>query len=122
MTEETESVRVLREAIDLQISKGGDYQAAESEIRQADMYPRGIDTLNDMVWQKVLRSRSVTDKVRLGGGTNFESLEDTYLDLICYASFAVAYLRGLMDGQDSNRDAFNREVAVTPEVDSSPPF
>ena len=39
---------------------------------------------------------------------NFESLEDTYMDLINYASFAVSYMRGKMEGQDPDRDMFNR--------------
>ena len=41
---------------------------------------------------------------------NFESLEDTYKDMINYASFAVSYLRGKMEGQDPDRDMFNKRV------------
>jgi hypothetical protein len=43
---------------------------------------------------------------------NFESLEDTYKDLINYASFAVSYIRGKMEGQDGfARDMFNRPLS-----------
>jgi hypothetical protein len=37
-------------------------------------------------------------------------LEDTYKDLINYASFAVAWLRKSIEGQDKNRDIFNQLV------------
>ena len=41
---------------------------------------------------------------------NFESLEDTYKDLINYASFAVAWLRGGIPGQKTDRDIFNKII------------
>ena len=40
--------------------------------------------------------------------TNFESLEDSAIDLINYASFFVEYSRGKMQGQQPNRDFLNR--------------
>jgi hypothetical protein len=42
---------------------------------------------------------------------NHESLEDTYMDIVNYASFAVSYIRGKMDGQDPERDMFNNRRA-----------
>jgi len=42
---------------------------------------------------------------------NFESLEDSAKDLINYASFIVAFIRGGIDGQDPNRDFLNRTVS-----------
>ena len=41
---------------------------------------------------------------------NFESLEDSGKDLINYASFFVAYLRGGVDGQQPDRDHLNRKI------------
>ena len=41
---------------------------------------------------------------------NFESLEDSAVDLINYASFFGAYLDGDIDGQDETKDIFNRKV------------
>lgn len=103
---ERESVNVLQECIDLQLRKSQDYQNPNSNIVQAMHYRRGIDTIHDMVWQKLLRAQSLIESP---GDPNFESLEDTYKDLINYASFAVSYLRGEMEGQHSDRDAFNRK-------------
>ena len=39
---------------------------------------------------------------------NFESVEDSFKDMINYASFAVSFIRGGIDGQDPNRDFLNR--------------
>jgi hypothetical protein len=95
-----ESVKVLQECAELQTRKSQDYQSESSDIVQAMHYRRGVDTIHDA-----------------GGDPNFESLEDTYKDLINYSSFAVAYIRGKMEGQDPNRDMFNRPVDNTYKVD-----
>ena len=94
--DEKESVRVLVECIKLQISKSRDYQNPNSGVRQADHYRRGVDTIHDMIHQKLLRAQSLLEAQ---GKPNHESLEDTYKDMINYCSFAVSYLRGKMDGQ-----------------------
>lgn len=103
-----ESVKVLKECIDLQIKKGQDYQNPKSNVTQAMHYRRGVDTLHDVMQGKMYRAQSI-----LESGTtdpNFESLEDTYKDLINYASFAVSWLRGGIDGQDTQRNMFNDKV------------
>lgn len=102
---ERESVKVLQECIDLQNKKSQDYQNPNSNIVQAMHYRRGVDTIHDMIWQKLLRAQSLLESE---GDPKFESLEDTYKDLINYASFAVSYIRGEMEGQDPNRDMFNK--------------
>lgn len=107
--EERESIKVLRAAIDLQVRKGSDYQADTSTVRQADYYPRGVDTLWDLAYQKLLRMRSVMDKSKANqGSANYESLEDSAIDGINYLSFFVAFLRGKMDGQREDRDEFGQ--------------
>jgi hypothetical protein len=105
-----ESINVLQEAIDLQIKKSNDYQNPNSTIRQADYYPNGIDDLITTVHAKTLRLRSVTGAMKHDPSykQNFESIEDSCKDIINYASFIVAYCRGKIDGQDPNRDVFNR--------------
>jgi hypothetical protein len=106
---ERESVNVLIECIDLQNRKSRDYQNPNSSIKQAHHYRRGIDTIHDMIDQKLKRAQSLIES---GAVPNNESLEDTYKDMINYCSFAVSYLRGKMDGQDPTRDAFNH---IAPE-------
>ncbi len=102
-----ESINVLQECIDLQVKKGMDYENPNSSVKQAMYYRRGIDTIHDMMLIKIYRAQSLLES---GQNPNFESLEDTYKDLINYASFAVSWLRGKMEGQDQSRDIFNRSL------------
>ena len=107
---ERHSVKVLQECIDLQNKKANDYQNSSSRIRQADYYPNGCLTIHDIMHSKMLRMKSVmeamtNDPVYM---PNFESLEDSAKDLINYASFFVAYLRGEIDGQEPDHDFINR--------------
>lgn len=102
-----ESVRVLNECIEVQLRKSQDYQNPDSNVLQAMHYRRGVDTIHDAIQGKLYRAQSLLESGRTGE-PNFESLEDTYMDLINYASFAVSYMRGKMEGQDPDRDMFNR--------------
>ena len=118
MAKDRESVKVLQECIDLQIRKSQDYQNPNSNIVQAMHYRRGVSTIHDMISQKLLRAQSLLEPMENGQlrDPNFESLEDTYKDLINYASFAVSYIRGQMEGQDPNRDMLNRKIETTPSA------
>jgi hypothetical protein len=122
MANEKESVKVLQECIELQLRKSRDYQNPNSNIVQAMHYRRGVSTIHDMISQKLLRAQSLLEVVETGGTDvpNFESLEDTYKDLINYASFAVSYLRGKMEGQQDDRDIMNRKTIKIPP--STPPI
>ena len=110
MKNRKESVKVLQECIDLQLQKSQDYQSDSSNITQAMHYRRGIDTIHDIILGKITRATSLLES---GKDPNFESLEDTYKDMINYASFAVSYMRGKMEGQVAGRDMFNRSTAST---------
>jgi len=105
-----ESACVLGECSEIQIKKASDYQNRHSTVRQADYYPSGVMTIIEIMHGKMLRLRSVAEAMRDDPdySPNFEALEDSCKDLANYSSFAVAYLRGKMDGQDPNRDLFNR--------------
>ena len=110
LKERKESVKVLQECIDLQLKKSQDYQSDSSNITQAMHYRRGVDTIHDIILGKITRATSLLES---GKDPNFESLEDTYKDMINYASFAVSYMRGKMEGQKAGRDMFNRSTAST---------
>ena len=56
-----ESLKVLEECADLQLKKSNDYQNPNSNIQQADYYPRGIASLLDIVHAKTLRMYSVLE-------------------------------------------------------------
>jgi hypothetical protein len=92
-----ESVRVLNECVALQNKK--------SDVTQAMHYRRGVDSIHDIIQGKCYRAQSILESQ---GEPNFESLEDTYKDIINYCSFAVSYMRGKMDGQKLDRDMYNK--------------
>jgi hypothetical protein len=105
---ERESVKILNECIDLQLRKSQDYQNPNSNVTQAMHYRRGIDTIHDTLQGKLYRAQSLLESDR-PDSANYESLEDTYKDLINYASFAVAWLRGKIPGQSAELDIFNKK-------------
>lgn len=102
------SANILLEAADLQERKGRDYNGPDSRVQQNDYYPNGIYSLLDIMNAKVLRMYSVADSMNAGGKVNFESIEDSAIDLINYASFLAAYMRGEVPGQKADRDIFNK--------------
>ena len=100
-----ESVAVLQECMDLQLRKSKDYQSDTSNVTQSRHYRTGLDTIHDIIIGKLMRATSLLES---GNNPNFESLEDTYKDMINDASFAVSYMRGKMDGQNPKNDMFNK--------------
>ena len=107
-----ESLKVLREAAEVQQKKSNDYQNDKSRIRQAMYYPRGCATILDTMAAKVLRMQSVLEAMELDPNyePNFESLEDSCIDIINYASFFAAYMRNGIDGQRPDHDFLNRPI------------
>ena len=103
------SILVLQECAELQSKKSEDYQNVNSQVKQAMHYRRGVDSIHDTMHGKMLRAQSLLES---GDLANFESLEDTYKDLINYASFAVSYIRGKMEGQDPELDYLNNPKNV----------
>ncbi len=110
MNNDKESLRVLKVCAELQIKKSNDYQNPQSRIRQSDYYPSGVKTILEIIYAKVLRAQSVIEAMELDPNykPNFESVEDSFNDMINYASFAVSFMRGGVDGQDLDRDFLNR--------------
>lgn len=106
---------IVAECVELRRRKSRDYQNPNSNVRQAMHYRRGIGTLHDMVNQKTLRAQSLLENSENDpeAKANFESIEDTYKDIVNYAVFCVMWLRGKIDGQTLGRDIFNRQVPPT---------
>ncbi len=105
---ETEPMRVLDECRALLTKKGADYQSQNSTVKQADYYPNGVITILDIIHAKKLRLQSVIDNMQSGGKPNFESIEDSAKDMANYCAILVAYTRKKIDGQDQNKNIFNR--------------
>ena len=62
------------------------------------------------MYAKVLRMQSVLEAMEHDPDyeQNFESLEDSCVDLANYASFFAAYMNQGIEGQDGTRDMLNR--------------
>ena len=84
-----ESIKVLQECAELQIKKSQDYNNPDSRVRQEMYYTRGVATLLDIMWGKMLRMYSVVEAMEndIEYNPNFESLEDSAKDMIMYSSF-----------------------------------
>ena len=81
------AAEILKEAADLKIRKSQDYQ--NGIWKEKDYFPFGSKSYIHMMWTKMLRIRSVAEKEN----TNFESLEDSLLDMINYSAMYIAFLR-----------------------------
>lgn len=102
------SANILLEAAELQEKKGADYNGSLTRVQQADYYEHGVWSILDTVKAKYLRIVSVLETMENGGNVNFESVEDSGLDLINYTSFLIAYMRGEVPGQNPQNDIFNK--------------
>ena len=92
--EERRAIEVLQECADLMRRKGAVYN--RSGVRQAEYYPNGVRDLWTLLHQKMTRVKSILSE---DGSNDFESLSDTFMDIINYSAFAVEFLEGKMDGQ-----------------------
>ena len=87
------AAEILKEAADLKVKKSADYQSGMWS--EKDYFPFGDQSYIHMMWTKMLRIRSVAEKQDV----NFESLEDSLLDMINYSAMYIAYLRSKDSGE-----------------------
>jgi hypothetical protein len=104
------SLKVLKECAEIQDRKSKDYQNDASSVKQADYYVNGVQTIYDTMHGKMLRIKSIQETMLNDPGfnPNHESLRDSLLDLINYATFYAAYLDKGIPGQNPDHDIFNR--------------
>lgn len=105
-----EVVLIFEKCIEVFKRKSQDYNSPFSKVRPADYYPRGVDSLIEMIdVHKRLRQTSLLDMMRWGDGqVNFESVADTVLDRIIYLAIMWEYLHYHTPGQNQKTDVFNR--------------
>jgi len=87
------AAEILKEAAKLKIKKSKDYQGGQ--WKESDYFPCGDQSYIHMMWTKMLRIRSVAEKQDV----NFESLEDSLLDMINYSAMYIAFLRSKDSGE-----------------------
>lgn len=81
------SITIMEEAIALKKRKSADYQG--SQFTQDDYFIYGHTSYLHMLHTKMLRIRSVAEQE----DTNFESLEDSLIDLINYSAMYASAVR-----------------------------
>ena len=81
------AIDILEEAAALKMQKSKDYQGGKWS--EADYFPFGHESYMHMLHTKYLRMRNVME----AENTNFESLEDTLVDMINYSAMYVAAIR-----------------------------
>ena len=97
---------ILQEAADLKVKKSKDYQGGKWS--EKDYFPFGDTSYIHMMWTKMLRIRSVAEDRK---EVNFESLEDSLLDMINYSAMYIAYLRNKDSGESSLLNSNNLSEA-----------
>ena len=80
------AIQILKDAAALKEDKSKDYQG--SQWTEEDYFPFGDQSYLHMIHTKYLRLRSVIETDR----PNFESAEDTLVDMINYCAMYAAYL------------------------------
>jgi len=79
---------ILKEAAELKERKQADYQG--NMWTEEDYFPYGNKSYMHMIHTKYLRMRSLAETE--GKTINFESLEDTLIDMAVYCAMFAAYL------------------------------
>ena len=87
----TTAIDIMKDAIALKERKSIDYQG--SKWTEADYFPFGDQSYMHMIHTKYLRMRNIMDTEQV----NFESLEDTLIDMINYCAMYAAYLKSQPD-------------------------
>lgn len=83
----TTAIEIMQEAIALKQRKSQDYQGGMWS--EEDYFPFGHKSYLHMIHTKYLRIRSVAEQE----DQNFESLEDSLIDMINYCGMYAAWLR-----------------------------
>ena len=93
----TTAIDIMKKAIDLKERKSQDYQG--SIFSEEDYFPFGDKSFIHMIHTKYLRMRSVVEQK---GEVNYESLEDTLIDMIAYCSMYAAWIENQKKGLDKH--------------------
>ena len=80
------ATQILKDAAELKERKSKDYQGGR--WTEEDYFPFGHQSFCHMIHTKYMRMMSVVEQEE----TNFESLEDTLIDLINYSAMYAAWI------------------------------
>ena len=86
------AIQILKDAADLKERKSKDYQGGKWS--EEDYFPFGDQSYMHMIHTKYLRMRNIME----AEDVNFESLEDTLIDMINYCAMYAAWLENNRNG------------------------
>ena len=107
----TTAIDIMKDAIALKERKSIDYQG--STWTEADYFPFGDQSYMHMIHTKYLRMRNIMDSKEV----NFESLEDTLVDMINYCAMYAAWLKNQPDIRQDTRGNLVEEQHIHPVDD-----
>ena len=84
---EIDALQILEDAAELKRLKSQDYQGGLWS--EEDYFPFGHESYMHMIHTKYMRMRSVMDQDE----PNFESLDDTLIDMINYCAMYAAFIK-----------------------------
>ena len=90
------ATQILKDAADLKERKSKDYQGGR--WTEEDYFPFGHQSFCHMIHTKYMRMMSVVEQET----TNFESLEDTLIDMINYAAMYAAWIENQKEDTDAS--------------------
>jgi hypothetical protein len=85
-----EFMRLAEQVADVVAKKSEDYQGKETSL--GSYFPFHHYSHVQMIWTKTLRLMTLTKRREDGSKPNFESVDDTVLDLVAYCIFYRAFL------------------------------
>ena len=101
----TTAIDIMKEAIALKERKSIDYQG--SKWTEEEYFPFEDQSYMHMIHTKYLRMRNVMESKDV----NFESLDDTLIDMINYAAMYAAFLRNRSNKPDMSQSEFHTHPA-----------
>jgi len=93
------AIEFMEEAIELKKKKSADYQGGVFSEEQ--YFPFGYQSYMHMIMTKVNRIRSVMERTD-DSDLNFESAEDSVIDLVNYAAMMGAWMRNIDTNPDTS--------------------
>lgn len=105
------AIEFIEKIPDLLRKKGFKYQSPNSSVKAADYYSRGgLDLHVFNITEKYLRLISLVDEGKATGNVDVTAILETLTDNASYSAIMAEWTVGLMDGQDTSKDLFGREL------------
>ena len=103
---------IMKRAMRLKDMKSQDYQG--SNFREDEYFPFKDQSYAHMIWTKTLRMMNIINVMH----PNYESLEDTLLDLINYSAMYAAHIENEKTNKEKQKELWTGEQLPEPQQQS----